>query len=426
MNNIKLVSTLDLVECLSFAMDLTSPLIANHQRRVGYIAYQLGREIGLPDEEQNDLLIAGLLHDCGALSMLKRELTLRFDFDDVTLSTFDHAEAGYQLIKKFQPFAQVARYIRYHHLPWARGAGTSKAADAVPIHSHIIHLADRVDVLIGKGEHILLQSGQILKKISRKSDSLFAAHLVEALQSLAGKESFWLDIETLNSGVVFSGYTNFSHLKLDAANFMNMVALFGYIIDFRSRFTATHSSGVAATGEALGRLAGFSADDCFFLKMAGYLHDLGKLVVPNEILEKPGKLTPEEFAVIRSHTYYTYKILKKFRDLDEVSQWAAYHHERIDGKGYPFHLAGEELCLGARIMAVVDVFTAIAEDRPYRAGMNKERAVVILREMAVNHALDAELVDLLVHNLDEVNEIRIAAQARAQKDYQDFERSLLK
>ncbi len=423
MTHIKTVSTLDLVECLSIAMDLVNPAVSNHQRRVGYIAYQLAREIGINGDELCDILIAGLLHDCGALSMRKRELTLAFDYDDARDSSFNHAEAGYQLLKKFRPFSRVARYVRHHH-PFS-GRETETAVFHHDIfNSHIIHLADRVDALIIKGENVLLQTQGIVSKITSKKAVLFAPSLVEAFAGLAAKESFWLDIENLNTGAIFSCSTGFGSLKLDADNMLNMVALFGHIIDFRSRFTATHSCGVAACAESLGRLADFSENDCFSLKMAGHLHDLGKLVVPKEILEKPGRLTEDEYAIIRTHSYYTYKILKKFRDLDTVSQWAAYHHERLDGKGYPFHLGEDEIPMGARVMGVADVFTAITEDRPYRLGMDTKESVKVLTKMARNKALDADIVDLLTKNIDEVVQTLKATQEKALLEYQEFEASL--
>jgi HD-GYP domain-containing protein (c-di-GMP phosphodiesterase class II) len=153
------------------------------------------------------------------------------------------------------------------------------------------------------------------------------------------------------------------------------------------------------------------------MRIAGFLHDLGKLAVPTEILEKPGKLTPEEFTVIRSHTYYTYRILDTLDDFDTINTWGAFHHERLNGKGYPFHHTGDVLSLGSRIMCVADVFTAITENRPYRAGMSLSDALTVLRTMAGSNSLDPEIVSLLTNNTSDINTARIAAQTTSSAAY---------
>jgi len=159
------------------------------------------------------------------------------------------------------------------------------------------------------------------------------------------------------------------------------------------------------------------------MKIAGNLHDLGKLAVPVEILEKPGALTAAEFNIVKAHTYYTYKVLRNFRDMENIREWAAYHHERLDGNGYPFHLQAAELSLGARVMAVADVFTAITEDRPYRAGMAPDRASQVLVDMAANKALDGDVVQLLLDNFADVNQLRVLAQTASREEYQAFRES---
>ena len=100
-------------------------------------------------------------------------------------------------------------------------------------------------------------------------------------------------------------------------------------------------AGVAAAARKLAELSGMNETDCKKMAIAGYLHDVGKLRVPNSILEKPGKLTDEEFNIIKEHTYYTRWILKDVDGFEKIANWAAFHHEKLNGKGYPFHLTGE-------------------------------------------------------------------------------------
>lgn len=156
------------------------------------------------------------------------------------------------------------------------------------------------------------------------------------------------------------------------------------------------------------------------MRLAGYLHDLGKLAVPAEILEKPGKLTREEFAVVRSHTYHTYRVLERIPGLETVNEWASFHHERLNGQGYPFHKDDTSLSLGARIMAAADVLTAITEDRPYRAGMSRDKAAQVLDSMVNGGSLDGEVVDLLKQNFDTVNVVRETVQRKALVNFDSY------
>ncbi len=160
---------------------------------------------------------------------------------------------------------------------------------------------------------------------------------------------------------------------------------------------------VAATAEALARRAGLPGDGPELLGIAGHLHDVGKMAVPARILEKPKPLTAEEFNVMRGHAYYTYKILEGMSAFGPVREWAAYHHERPDGKGYPFHLSAADLSTGARLVAVADVYVALRENRPYKAGLDAGRVVRILAQMGRSGALDRDLVSLMAEAESEVD-----------------------
>jgi len=154
------------------------------------------------------------------------------------------------------------------------------------------------------------------------------------------------------------------------------------------------------------------------MEVAGNLHDIGKLAIPNSILDKPGKLTKKEMAVMKSHTYYTYFVINTIGGLQQIAEWAAYHHERLDGSGYLFHCMAGELSTGARILMVADIFTALTEDRPYRKGMSKEGIVQILRELSDGCFLDTRIVNLLLENFDEISSYVTEKQAAAREFYE--------
>lgn len=160
------------------------------------------------------------------------------------------------------------------------------------------------------------------------------------------------------------------------------------------------------------------------IQIAAYLHDLGKLAIPSEILEKRDKLTEDEWFIMRSHVYYTYQTLEPFEALGTINSWGALHQERLNGTGYPFGYKEDELPLGSRIIAVADVFTALTEHRPYRQGMEKKAALEVLHSMADNGELDNNLVHMMATHYDEMNKIRDSAQKQAIREYDVFQKSL--
>lgn len=314
----------------------------------------------------------------------------------------------------------MATLVRFHHVAWRDGAGSEFEKKPVPAGSHILHLSDRLVLLLNKEQEVLGQVQGICDKVKAYSHKSFKPELIDVILDLAAREYFWFDVVSPSIGSILLRTVRPASIALDIDVLLDLALLFAKIIDFKSPFTATHSSGVAASAEMLAKYVGFSERECRMMRIAGYLHDLGKLAVPAEILEKPAKLTPDEFNIIKRHTFHTYRILETLDGLDVISQWASFHHERLDGTGYPFHLKKQDLSLGSRIMAVADVFTAITEDRPYRKGMNKDSALKVLEQMAAKSVLDAGLVALLRLHYDEIDYIRTAAQTAVFKEYLEF------
>ncbi|NLM12542.1 MAG: HD domain-containing protein [Epulopiscium sp.] len=409
------ISLFEMMLTLSTVIDFMSVEMNNHQIRVAYIAYRIGEEMGLPEEQLVDMIMASLIHDIGALSLQERLDTFHFEIKN----PYQHAEIGYRLVKQFEPLKKIAKIIRYHHENW-RESGKTLSGEDIPIESYIIHLADRVEILIRKNEEILGQKDRILSKVLNSTTNTFHPQALETLKAVSEKEYFWLEAVSEFIQSILSKAITYPSIELALNNFDNMAKLFGQIIDFRSRFTATHSSGVAITSEMLGRLLDLSEETCKLLHIAGYLHDLGKLVIPLEILEKPGKLSKEEFNVIKSHSFYTYYILETFESLDEVRKWAAFHHERLNGAGYPFHINQDNISFESRIVGVADVFTALTEDRPYRQGMAKNAVLSILDEMGKKNELDQRIITCLIEHYDEINEIRRVTQQKVLKEYENF------
>ncbi|HEX2709214.1 MAG TPA: HD domain-containing phosphohydrolase, partial [Candidatus Deferrimicrobium sp.] len=167
-----------------------------------------------------------------------------------------------------------------------------------------------------------------------------------------------------------------------AQNDLGTLTALARAVDVNSPWTAGHSERVTDLAMDLGRELGLSPDEIDLLHRGGLLHDIGKIGVPPSILDKPGKLTEEEFAVIRRHPSKGAEILESIPSLQKVIPIVSQHHERFDGKGYPNGLAGESISLLARIFAVADVVDALLSDRPYRPGWPREKVLAHTRENA--------------------------------------------
>lgn len=393
----------DLIWCLSETVDLISSRAARHHLRTAYVAACVAGELGLPEDGKARLILAASIHDVGSLSLEA----------PAGPAGGWQAEAGYRLMRGFEPLAEAAQVVRYHQVPWAAGRGASASGMPVPEESHILHLADRAAAMEARGGALSFRSPS---PSFGRSGAFVPAHL-EAFKRASAKESFRLDLASSSLRSILADKVKKHSVPLDLEGVGQLGLFFSQVIDFRSHFTASHSSGVSACAEALAGMAGFSGARRRLMSVAGHVHDLGKLAVPRRILQKAGPLSAEETAVMRSHTYYTHRILSAIPALATVREWGALHHERLDGSGYPFRYKGARLCTGSRIMAVADVFTALSEDRPYRRGLKRREALAIMRGMARDSALDPELVALLEKNYGEIEHKRRLSQFEAAGRY---------
>ncbi len=405
----------DLVFAVSSALDLVSPEVVGHHFRVARIARAIARQFGFAEDQRRDLLLAAALHDCGAFSLRERLDLMNYEVRDPG----QHAAAGYRLLKSFPHFERAAEIVRFHHLPWDHRRGEQWRGRQVPPGSHILHLADRVSVLAVDQSVAGGWGGVIARLVASGSGSLFNPEYVEALEAAAVRPGFWSDMETKGDDDLRNDPV-FARVMLTEADLRGLAHLFWQIVDFRSRFTATHTSGVAAVAGFLAPLAGVTGAAGRMVAISAGLHDIGKLAVPSETLEKEKALTRDEIARLRSHPLHGWRILERISGLEEINLWANLHHERLDGKGYPFQLPASQIPLESRIVAVADVFTALTEERPYRRGMSGREAAGILGGMADNGALDHDVVAMMARYRGEAAVIRRLAQEGASGRYLAF------
>jgi putative nucleotidyltransferase with HDIG domain len=174
-----------------------------------------------------------------------------------------------------------------------------------------------------------------------------------------------------------------AHERIDThPDMRGQIAALTAALDGRDGYTAQHSQEVVATSRILGYAMGFDAAGLAELEVAALLHDIGKLLVPDSILKKPGLLTPDEHETMAQHPIHGAQILARVPGLEVVASIVRYHHERWDGRGYPDGIAGTRIPVASRIVAVCDSYNAMTSDRPYRRAMSANDAIVELRAHA--------------------------------------------
>ena len=390
------INPINLLRALSLALELSSGGLSRHHWRTAMIASRIAEQIKLGENERHKLVHAALLHDIGAASSWSEKHQLR-NYENSSLHK--HAEAGYGLLKDSKQLGHLADTVRHHHDYWDGSSPCGLAGKDIPLLGRIIHLADRVEISIQDGTFIFTQRPMILSAIEKFSGTYFDPDLVQALRDISGQESFWLDlVNPYYYQNFFEQIDAYGLIRFSLDDIINISEIFATIIDRTSRFTAVHSRSVSTVAAFMATATGFSPDEVKTMRIAGLMHDLGKLVVPNNILEKAGKLSGQEFYMIKQHTNYTYRILMQIDGFSTIAEWAAYHHETLDGKGYPFQIKANALSLGSRIVAVADVFTALTENRAYQATMPLDKVEKIMRTMVTNHKLDGTLTEQLFSN----------------------------
>ena len=427
-----------LLAALSRALDITEGQVMGHSVCACLIALRIADVIGLTETQKSDLHLAMLLKDAGCSSNATRMFEI-FGGDDLSAKrdakfcnwcsmlegfryvlshtaphllfterlkkltqitctpgklmdrlTLIRCERGAEIVRALGLGEQVVETVYNLDEHWnGFGFPHGRKKQAIPLLARIACLAQTVAVFY---MHFGKEKALAVAKSRRKT--WFDPELVKALLSLADDERFWNDLrvrpkEALEerTGGALSG-------RISPADLEGICRAFAGVVDAKSPFTADHSRRVAEYARQIGSDLGLSVAQQTDLYHAGLLHDLGKLGVSNLILEKPGRLTDDEWEVIRHHPEGTGRILTGLPALEHVRQIAITHHEKLDGSGYGRGLRAEQLDLSQRVLAVADIWDALTADRPYRAGMPLEEAQAILRKES-GKTLDGDCIDAL-------------------------------
>ena len=366
----------ELLRAFSLALDLAERQPLNHATRTAYVALQTARALSLSDTEVEDIFIAAFLHDIGSTESA-------CDLQTDSSIFMNHTELGGQLMAMMPFSEQAAEYVHSHHSSWNQSGETCQ--ERAPVGAQIIQLADRMELRYDKSRFYFDQMLDHRAWVKKHRGECFAPEVVDAFLEICSREKFWLDFTSSGIELVLKEIQPNLTAQVSKTEVEQIANVFAAIIDSKSSFTYHHSRGVADIMDKLAPLFLESEDEIFQLRVAALLHDLGKLAVPQEILDKPGKLTALEFEKIKAHSYYTKVILGRVRGFEQIKEWAGNHHETIDGHGYPEHRT--DLSNPERLMAVADVYQALIEERPYRSPMSSVQALKVMKEMVGQNKL---------------------------------------
>lgn len=435
----KVLPLSEIIGSLSYALDLTEGLPAGHSLRCCWVGMQVGSCMGMNTHELSQLYYTILLKDAGCSSNAARLFDLygsddhavKRDFKEVDTDNIvklgqfvmSHVAVGKAWRERFARIVNLARNgealatelietrceqgasiardlgfddgvaegIRCLDEHWnGNGKPARLSGHAIPVNSRIALLAQVVDVFhCASGA----QAARIV--IQERSSTWFDPEVVSAFNRAQARPAFWHGLRNDGLQARVAALEPQSECIMADEDRMDRIAeAFARVVDAKSHFTYGHSSRVACYAAAVSREMGLPVGRQRWLRRGALLHDIGKLGVSNEVLDKPGKLDAGEWERVKAHAAYSEQILSRLGAFTELAFVSAAHHERLDGKGYPRGLTGADIPLETRIITVADIFDAITAERPYRGPIPVNEAIAMM-EQECGTAIDMTCLDAL-------------------------------
>jgi HD-GYP domain-containing protein (c-di-GMP phosphodiesterase class II) len=400
-----------LIEAIATALDIVEGELlgatTHHGKRISVLCSAMGRNLGLSNEELNALISCALLHD----SALTEYILSEREGNEQASNLKQHCELGQRNADALLFKTDISGFVLYHH-ERADGSGPfGKKTGEIPLGAELIAIADSIDV----AWHLQTVQAEDLGRLRRHiAESAGAAYTPLAVESLlnALDEAMLLSLTddriTDTVAALIPPWT----VEINNQIILNLGELASRVIDYKSPFTCRHSTGIAEKAWRMGTYYEYDQIQQAELFLAASLHDIGKLTIPTEILEKPGILDDREFNIIKGHALKTYELLEGIEGLEQVRDWASNHHEKLNGAGYPFGKKAAELDFNSRLMACLDIYQAVSEERPYHPARDHRAAMEILFGMAEQNQIDRDIVEDLDRTLGPPAEFRDAHRAK--------------
>lgn len=359
--------------------------LLDHGEQVAYIMMNLLKAHGgYSDEEIRRICTVSIFHDIGAYKVAERDRLVDID----SVKPFNHAVYGALFIKYFSPLSDLADIVMGHHFTVKHIK--ERNINNVRDEALMLSLADYLAI-------IYLNKGYIPFELIEGKDEEYCQEHISLFKKAIKEFDFMKKLK--DNSYKDELYKCFEDTIASREDIIAYARMLTYAIDFRSEYTVKHSITVEAVSYQIAKLYGLDNDRSVKIKVAANLHDIGKIVIPVDILEKPGKLTVEEYNIIKSHAKVSYDILTGL-NIDDIRDIAGLHHETLDGFGYPFGLKDKDISIDVRIVAVADILSALIAARSYKDAFKKCKVIAILNDMKDNNKLDKKIVDLVIANYD--------------------------
>lgn len=392
------ISLNDMIAQVSVALDAVEADLVGatrfHSKRVAILSMTIGRELGYGDDRIFGLAAAALLHDNALTEYILSEQ--KYSGQEINIKS--HCTLGESNCRSLPFYTDIQGFILYHHERADGKYAFGKKEGEYPQEAGIIAIADQMDVMFrlnsADAKKIARMKEHLVQETGLKYDTESARAAIKALDAELIKKC-----SDERVGMALQEEMPEYDEELSSRELIGLAEIFARIIDYKSEFTQEHSTQIANKAWYMSGVYGYGKEERAKLYLAAALHDIGKLFIPTAILEKPGKLDDDEFEVIKSHAYRTWEVLKSIRGLERIADWASNHHEKLNGKGYPFGKAADELDFNSRLLACLDIYQAVREKRPYHPVRSHEDTMDILYHMAENGFVDLSICDDLNKNL---------------------------
>jgi HD-GYP domain-containing protein (c-di-GMP phosphodiesterase class II) len=380
-------NTLDTIEIDIFGMP------TNHSKRIAYISVRIGYELRLTSEEIFDLASLAIMHDNGASMKILHDNLKGTAKEKINMmeSRKEHCIIGEDNLRAFPFLTNPQNIIKYHHEKYNGSGFFGLSKDEIPLFAQIIAFSDTLDLAFHLGS--ALDKEIITSFVREHINTFFSPDLSDVFLKLADQHEFWEALSDKNIDNSLEKVIPIFSSELSYDEIRTITKTLSKIIDAKSEYTQTHSSGLSDKLERMAEYYKMSTITTMKLLIATDLHDLGKLVISNSILDKPAELSKEEFEEIKKHTKITRVCLQGINGFEEITTWASNHHEKLDGSGYPEGLMANNIDFNSRLITCLDIYQALREERPYRRSMDHNKAMEILKSMAAVGQLDHIIVD---------------------------------